>query len=67
MRSGLPLQSCLNNNFMIEQFNFDIYIQMVKVSAAIFLYRNFRQNGLKSVRTMDLLIFLCYKQELLQL
>ena len=56
----LPLQSCLNNNFMIEQFNFDIRLIFAilngKVSAAINrkLYRNFRQNGLEiSPGTMD--------------
>ena len=44
----LPLQSCLNNNFMIEQFNFDIRLIFAilngKVSAAINrkLYRNSR-------------------------
>ena len=44
---------------MIEQFNFDIRLIFAilngKVSAAINrkLYRNFRQNGWKSARTMD--------------
>ena len=46
------LHSCINNNYMIEQFNFDIQLIFAilngKVSAAINrkLIRNFRQNEL---------------------
>ena len=63
------MQSCLNNNFMIEQFNFDIRLIFAilngKVSAAINrkLYRNFRQNGLEiSPEQWTVLIFLWEKR-----
>lgn len=52
-RNILYLQSCINNNYMIEQFNFDIQLIFAilngKVSAAINrkLIRNFRLNGME--------------------
>lgn len=64
----VSLQSCLNNNFMIEQFNFDIRLIFAilngKVSAAINrkLSRNFRQNGLEiTPEQWTVLIFLWEK------
>ena len=67
------MQSCLNNNFMIEQFNFDIRLIFAilngKVSAAINrkLYRNFRQNGLEiSPEQWTVLIFLWEKDGVTQ-
>src|SRR5699024_6720427 len=72
-RRDLTLQSCLNNNFMIEQFNFDIRLIFAilngKVSAAINrkLYRNFRQNGLEiSPEQWTVLIFLWEKDGVTQ-
>ena len=72
-RSSLPLQSCLNNNFMIEQFNFDIRLIFAilngKVSAAINrkLSRNFRQNGLEiTPEQWTVLIFLWEKDGVTQ-
>ena len=66
------MQSCLNNNFMIEQFNFDIRLIFAilngKVSAAINrkLYRNFRQNGLEiSPEQWTVLIFFYGKKTVL--
>ncbi len=65
------MQSCLNNNFMIEQFNFDIRLIFAilngKVSAAINrkLYRNFRQNGLRSVRNSGQCLFFYGKKTVL--
>ena len=67
------MQSCLNNHFMIEQFNFDIQLIFAilngKVSAAINrkLYRNFRQNGLEiSPEQWTVLIFLWEKDGVTQ-
>lgn len=69
----VSLQSCLNNNFMIEQFNFDIRLIFAilngKVSAAINrkLSRNFRQNGLEiTPEQWTVLIFLWEKDGVTQ-
>jgi len=69
----LYLQGCLNNNFMVEQFNFDIQLIFAilngKVSAAINrkLSRNFRQNNLEiSPEQWTVLIFLWEKDGVTQ-
>ena len=60
LQKNVYLHGCLNNNYMIEQFNFDIQLIFAilngKVSAAINrkLIRNFRQNGMEiTPRAMD--------------
>ena len=67
------MQSCLNNNFMIEQFNFDIQLIFAilngKVSAAINrkLSRNFRKIGLEiTPEQWTVLIFLWKKDGVTQ-
>lgn len=67
------MQGCLNNNFMIEQFDFDVRLIFAilngKVSAAINrkLYRNFRQNGLDiSPEQWTVLLFLWEKDGVTQ-
>ncbi len=67
------MQGCRNNNFMIEQFNFDIRLIFAilngKVSAAINrkLHRNFRQSGLEiSPEQWTVLIFLWEKDGVTQ-
>lgn len=67
------MQGCLNNNFMIEEFNFDIQLIFAilngKVSAAINrkLYRNFRQNNLEiSPEQWTVLLFLWEKDGVTQ-
>ncbi|MBB3896479.1 DNA-binding MarR family transcriptional regulator [Bacteroides pyogenes] len=71
--SRVYLQSCLNNHFMVEQFNFDIRLIFAilngKVSAAINrkMHRNFRQNGLEiSPEQWTVLIFLWKKDGITQ-
>ena len=67
------MQSCLNNGFMIEQFNFDIQLIFAilngQVSAAINrkLLRNFRKNGLEiTPEQWTVLIFLWKKDGVTQ-
>ena len=69
----LYLHSCINNNYMIEQFNFDIQLIFAilngKVSAAINrkLIRNFRMNGLDiTPEQWTVLIFLWEKDGVTQ-
>lgn len=67
------MRSCLNNNYMIEQFNFDIQLIFAilngKVSAAINrkLSRNFRQNGMEiTPEQWTVLLFLWEKDGVTQ-
>ena len=69
----VSLHSCINNNYMIEQFNFDIQLIFAilngKVSAAINrkLLRNFRMNGLDiTPEQWTVLIFLWEKDGVTQ-
>ena len=72
-KSIVYLRSCLNNNYMIEQFNFDIQLIFAilngKVSAAINrkLSRNFRQNGMEiTPEQWTVLLFLWEKDGVTQ-
>lgn len=67
------MRSCLNNNSMIEQFNFDIQLIFAilngKVSAAINrkLLRNFRQSGMEiTPEQWTVLLFLWEKDGVTQ-